>query len=81
MRAGTKMLRAKLVENKDFKIVSQSVWATFGKFQANEIKRELTTLGTTRRVPIYLKHFRYIVLLSSQVKDTRLKNPKRKTIN
>jgi len=66
---GTRKLRPGLLEKEDFEIVSEEVFAVFGEFRANELRRGVVTLGVERRVPVYLNEYRYLTLTAKQVKD------------
>ena len=80
LQLGTQRLRPNLVEKEDFEIVSEDVWTSFGEFRANEIKRGVVTLGSERRVPIYLNEYRYLSLTAKQAKDMGRKKAELKVI-
>lgn len=69
LQPGTQRLRPGLVEKEDFEIVSADVWASFGEFRANELRRGVVMLGIERRVPIYLVEYRYLSLTAKQAKE------------
>lgn len=66
---GSRKLRPGLAEKEDFEIVSAEVFATFGEFRANELRRGVVELGAERRVPVYLNEYRYLSITAKQVKD------------
>lgn len=65
----TKKIMKGLSEKEHFEILSSYTYHTLRLFHKNEIKRKTVTIGTEKRVPIYLNDYSYIPVTLKFVKE------------